>query len=164
MHMDVSPVQMDDGSAPEARHVVGTGWSGTKEIRYQDCVTFSDSKSDFFGMPGIQIQYGFTATDHATIEAASREQAEAVAILGTPVFSDRPLLVPCGTSLHYQGSIRMGERDDGNSVCDSRSRVWDFCNLFVGGNGVIPTATACNPTLTSVALAVRSARHILEVS
>jgi choline dehydrogenase-like flavoprotein len=163
MHMDVSPVQMDDGSAPEARHVVGMGWSGTKEIRYEDCVSFSENKTDFLGMPAVHIRYELTAADRATIEAASQVQAEAAVALGTQVFSDRPLLVPCGTSLHYQGSIRMGDRDDGNSVCDSRSRVWGFSNLFVGGNGVIPTATACNPTLTSVALAVRSARHILEV-
>jgi choline dehydrogenase-like flavoprotein len=163
MHMDVSPVQMDDGSAPEARHVVGMGWSGTKEIRYQDCVSFSEDKTDFLGMPAMQVHYELTATDRATIEAASHEQSEAAEVLGTPVFSDRPLLVPCGTSLHYQGSIRMGAIDDGESVCDSRSRVWGFSNLFVGGNGVIPAATACNPTLTSVALAVRSARHILEV-
>lgn len=164
MHMDISPVQMDGGSAPDARHVVGMGWSGTKELRYEDCVSFSDRKTDFLGMPAIEIEYGLTAGDRATIEAASREQTEAAAALGTSVFSDRPLLVPCGTSLHYQGSVRMGERDDSHSVCDSHSLVWGFENLFVGGNGVIPTATACNPTLTSVALAVRSARHILGVS
>jgi choline dehydrogenase-like flavoprotein len=68
--------------------------------------------------------------------------------------------MPNGSSLHYQGTMRMGPEDDGNSVCDRHSRVWNTENLYVAGNGVIPTSTACNPTLTSVALAVIGARQV----
>ena len=69
--------------------------------------------------------------------------------------------MPSGSSLHYQGTVRMGSQDDGASVCDRRSRVWSTENLYVAGNGVIPTSTACNPTLTSAALAVIGADEIV---
>lgn len=161
MHLDISPVQLDGGVPSPAKHVVGTGWSCRKEIRFADCVTFSDTETDWLGMPKMQIHYELTAADHAAMAEAMREQERAVAALGTPVFSDKPLLVPPGTSLHYQGTIRMGATADSTSVCDSYSRVWGLRNLFVGGNGVIPTATTCNPTLTSVALAVRACEKIV---
>ena len=70
--------------------------------------------------------------------------------------------MPPGTSLHYEGSTRMGIENDGESVCDTYAKVWGFDNLFVGGNGVIPIATASNPTLTSVALAVRSSEQVIK--
>ena len=55
--------------------------------------------------------------------------------------------------------MRLGEEDDGTSVADPYSRVWGYENLVVGGNALIPTATAMNPTLMSVAIAVRGARE-----
>ena len=74
--------------------------------------------------------------------------------------SPRPFTMPLGASLHYQGTTRMGAVDDGESVCGPDSEVWTAPGVFVAGNGIIPTATACNPTLTSVALAIRGARRI----
>ena len=47
-------------------------------------------------------------------------------------------------------------------VVDTHSRVNGVTNLFIGSCGVIPTGTACNPTLTAVALAVRASNHLIK--
>jgi choline dehydrogenase-like flavoprotein len=39
--------------------------------------------------------------------------------------------------------------------------VWAFDNLYVAGNGVIPTGFTVNPTLTSVVYALKSADAIV---
>jgi choline dehydrogenase-like flavoprotein len=39
--------------------------------------------------------------------------------------------------------------------------VWGVENLYVGGNGLIASGAASNPTLTSLAMALKSARSIL---
>lgn len=162
MHLDVSPIPVDRSQLRgDPRHIVGLGWIPLKEIRFEDYIEFSDTDTDYFGMPKMTIHYGFTEKDWAALEAARAEQRRAAAAFGQPL--DTPQMMPPGTSLHYQGSMRMGEYDDGTSVCDSYSRVWGLQNLFIGGNGVIPTSTACNPTLTSVALAVRAAEKLATV-
>ena len=86
---------------------------------------------------------------------SARDAQRSGSRIGTLI--EPPQLAAGGSSLHYQGTVRMGATDDGTSVCDPYLRVWGVENLFVGGNGVIPTATAANPTLTNVALAWRAA-------
>jgi pyranose oxidase len=156
MHLELSPIEIVPGAAP-TEHVVGLGWFVAKDLRAEDRVTFSEREVDAYGMPRPRIEYALTPRDRERIEAALEDQARGAAALGEEVPGRGPTLVPPGSSLHYQGTTRMGQSDDGESVCDPYSRVWGFDNLFVGGNGVIPAATASNPTLTSVALAIRAA-------
>jgi choline dehydrogenase-like flavoprotein len=61
---------------------------------------------------------------------------------------------------HHIGTHRMGfTRKD--SVVNSDQRSWDHENLYVVGCGSFPTTGTANPTLTAVALALRSTKDML---
>ncbi|MGD6741761.1 GMC oxidoreductase [Streptomyces sp. BH106] len=159
MQLDASPVPLADGDVPVPGSIVGLGWFCAKDVRAEDRVTFDHTRTDADGMPAPRIHYTLTDKDRTSLEAAHKAIRRAVEALGDPL-DPEPITLPPGSSLHYQGTVRMGESDDGTSVCDPDGQVWGTGGVYVAGNGVIPTATACNPTLTSVALAVGAARHI----
>jgi pyranose oxidase len=159
MHMDVSPLKIETHGNP--KHIVGLGWGCLKESRYEDHIVFSEDKNDYLGMPKMNFKFTLTPKDKESIAQAMEVQSQAAAAFGKVIKEGEQTLMPPGTSLHYEGTTRMGERNDGTSVCDPFSQVWEFDNLFVGGNGVIPVATTSNPTLTSVAMAVRACEKIV---
>ncbi|GHF34711.1 choline dehydrogenase-like flavoprotein [Amycolatopsis bartoniae] len=159
MQVGTTPIEIP-GADVQHRPVVTWGRFTTKDIRAEDRVEFSDTELDEFGMPAMTIHYGLSRRDRDTIARAERDMIAQAAAIGDFFPGSEPRLLPAGSSLHYQGTVRMGEVDDGTSVCDRDSRVWGFENLYVAGNGVIPTPTACNPTATSVALAVLASRHL----
>lgn len=162
MYAELPPFQLDP-THPQAGNrwgYVNMGYGMRKRPRFEDGVTFDDDELDYRGFPNMTISYELGEQEKAEIEQATAMLRRAGSALGT--FVAEPRLLPPGSSLHYQGTTRIGETDDGASVADPFSRVWGFANLLVGGNGVIPTATAMNPTLMSVALAVRGARKAAE--
>ncbi|KAA9160690.1 hypothetical protein FPZ12_016205 [Amycolatopsis acidicola] len=162
MHLDLSPMPLGEGPVRDQRHVIGMGHFVPKDIRFDDRLVFSEAETDEYGMPRIRWRYELTEADLAGIEGAKHLQGRVARALGGFAAGREPSLMPNGSSLHYQGTYRMGARDDGASVCDRHARVWGLENLFLGGNGLIPTATAGNPTLTSVAHAVRTARAAVD--
>jgi choline dehydrogenase-like flavoprotein len=161
MQLDASPIPLAEDDPVVPGSIVGLGLFCAKDLQPSDRVAFDDARTDAYGMPAMRIHYTLTERDHAVIERAKREIVRLGKAVGEPI-DDRPFVMPLGASLHYQGTVRMGSVDDGTSVCDTYSEVWQTPGLFVAGNGVIPTPTACNPTLTAVALAVRGARRIAE--
>ena len=160
MYAENPPFQLDP-AAPGAPATAGAtsnmGYGMRKHPRFEDGVTFDDAELDYRGFPNMTIEYALTDAENAEIAAATEHLRRAGSALGT--FVAEPRLLPNGSSLHYMGTMRMGEADDGTSVADPWSRVWGFDGLVVGGNGLIPTANTMNPTLMSVAVAVRGARQ-----
>jgi choline dehydrogenase-like flavoprotein len=157
----VAPLSEDSPHRDNPAGYVGMGWGIRKWPRPEDRLTFSEDEPDENGLPGIRIAYELTEREEAEFERARKYQARAAAALGEFV-EGMPKVMPPGSSLHYMGTVRMGPSDDGMSVCDSYSRVWGVPGLVLAGNGLIPTANSCNPTLTSVALAVRGANALAE--
>jgi choline dehydrogenase-like flavoprotein len=71
-----------------------------------------------------------------------------------PLISSHPI-----AGYHHMGTTRMGE-DPRTSVTDADGRVHGIGNLWVAGSSLFPTGGWANPTLTIVALALRSAEKI----
>ena len=65
-----------------------------------------------------------------------------------------------GTSVHFGGTARMHARPE-LGVVDAHSRVHGAGNVYVGDMSVFTTGPEKNPTLTSMALAIRAADHLV---
>lgn len=154
------PLPEDSPFAGNRWGFVNMGNGLRKRPRVEDGLTFSDDELDYRGLPNFTVEYELTDAELSEIEAATANLREVGEALGT--FVAEPRLMPNGSSLHYMGTTRLGVDDDGTSVADPWSRVWGAEGLLIGGNGTIPTANTMNPTLTSVAIAVRGARKAAE--
>jgi hypothetical protein len=159
MQLDASPIPLVGDDEPAPGTIVGLGWFAAKDLQASDRIEFDETEVDETGMPKPRIHYLLTERDRANLAHARECILRAARSLGEFIGTD-PLLLSNGASLHYQGTTRMGETDDGTSVCGPNSEVWGVSGLYVAGNNVIPTPIACNPTLTNVALAVAGARDV----
>ncbi|MBA4863318.1 GMC family oxidoreductase N-terminal domain-containing protein [Streptomyces sp. PSKA54] len=150
---------VDEDGRPLA-HSVGLSLYVPVESRPENRLVFSETETDLAGMPRIGVEFGYSDTDRALIRRALAEVHLMAEEFGSFNPATERALLPPGSSLHLTGTVRAGVADDGTSVCDPDGRVWGFDNLYLAGNGVIPTAMAANVTLTGAVTAVRAARAV----
>lgn len=160
IHYDPINFTTPGGEYVDERLLVFVQWFGMVEAEHHNRVHFQDDIRDLMGMPQPTFDYhvGDAAAERA--HAMIGDMAPASLAIGGWLPGQLPEFEPPGASLHLQSTTRMGETDDGTSVVDPYSRHWGFSNLRVGGCGVIPEKSACNPTLTAAAIAVRAAHDI----
>ncbi len=115
------------------------------------------AKTDSLGIPQPKITFNVPEYTRASFPRIYR-------ILDTllkPLSADSPLHQQeeyTGAG-HIMGTTRMG-RSPKDSVVDPEGRSHDCPNLFMVGSSVFPTAGTANPTLTAVALTLRTVRRV----
>lgn len=139
-------------------------------------VTLSD-QVDHLGLPRPRIHYDLSdytrrgmvaarqaadaifemmgATQYTTVPADDDPAAFDVEIDGKP---ERLKFFGSG---HIVGTCRMGS-SAADSVVDADQRCWDHRNLFIVGSATFPTVATANPTLTLAALALRTAKVLVD--
>jgi choline dehydrogenase-like flavoprotein len=80
--------------------------------------------------------------------------------LASSILKRKPVGVPPGTAIHETGGARMGS-DRKRSVLNKYNQCWDCENVFVTDGACFPYAPFPSPTLTIMALAVRTCDYIL---
>ncbi|WP_372629337.1 GMC oxidoreductase [Cohnella sp.] len=139
------------------------GASGKVEARYENRVYVDPSRIDAYGMPELQVDFSYSEKDEAVIQemytyilqASSAMQLRLELVDGVPAVC----LMPPGADNHDFGTCRMGN-DPLTSATNRYGQVHGIEGLFVADNSVLPSCGASNPTLSTAALAIRTADYI----
>ncbi|KAF7342404.1 GMC oxidoreductase [Mycena venus] len=151
------------GPKVDPRLVVDLRFFGRQNGVPTNKLIFEDGIEDGFGMPQPTFVYQPTSEFATEAHNMMDDMTDVANHLGGYLPDSYPQFMTPGLALHLGGTVRLGTAaEKADSVADYNSKVWNFKNLYVGGNGTIPTAFAANPTLTSIALAIRSACTIDE--
>jgi choline dehydrogenase-like flavoprotein len=124
---------------------------------------------DALGMRRVRVAWDFSDLDLRSHERGMQIVAEELGRAGLarlkvvmPLGSaEKPLGTTHGAA-HHMGTTRM-HSDPKQGVVDANCRVHGLANLFVAGSSVFPTFGLANPTLTLIALALRTAGHLRDL-
>jgi choline dehydrogenase-like flavoprotein len=156
------PVAMEQPPREETDvHIYGYG----KVLsRYENSVTLDPYKLDEFGIPEIKVNFSLSPTDWEVVrrmsEGIRRIAADAEIRLTSRNGMPPICLTPLGDLHHDAGTCRIGD-DPATSVVNRYGQVHGVPGLFVADNSALPDTGAENLTLTTIALAIRTADYIV---
>jgi choline dehydrogenase-like flavoprotein len=136
-------------------HYAGFAMLGEVLPQEENRVELNQAEKDQHGLPVPEVHFSFHSNDIKIREAAKKKLKQlGEAAGGKPLYHLK-------ATAHLMGGCRMGN-DPSNSVVNSYGQTHDIKNLFIVGTPTYVTAPSANPTLTTYALALRSAHYIVE--
>jgi len=121
-------------------------------------VTVDPNRPDAYGIPIPVVHFRWSENDLALYRDMCETAKEILHAAKAQSIIDTHQK-PGGFASHEVGTARMGH-DPRTSVLNSYCRAHDVKNLFVVDGSCFVTFPEKNPTLTIMALAVRTARHL----
>lgn len=139
--------------------------SGRVESRYDNRVALNPLKRDEYGVPDIQVHFSYSEQDRRIIEQMGAGVQQAAAAMNMPLLprvGPSPVeLKPPGEENHEMSTCRMGD-DPMTSATNRYGQIHGIRGLYVADNSVLPSSGTANPTLTMMALALRTADYIAQ--
>ncbi len=130
--------------------------------RRENYVEIDPNVVDTFGIPALRINMSWSENEKAMIPDMAESAAEMMEAAGAK--NIRPWMVPDripGMGIHEVGVARMGNNPR-TSVLNQFQQTHDVKNLFVMDGSCFVSCGCQNPTLTIMALAVRSTDYLLK--
>jgi len=139
---------------------VGIGGFGECLARWDNFVEIDPEIKDTFGIPVLRVHMTYGDNESAMVKDMAESAAEMMEAAGAKnVHTNEHPSTP-GWAIHEVGIARMGN-DPKKSVLNQFQQSHDVKNVFVC-DGAGFTSTACqNPTLTIMALCVRSMDYLM---
>jgi choline dehydrogenase-like flavoprotein len=121
-----------------------------------------ETLKDDAGIPGVRFYFRLRDNEHAIFEDFLDVATEIMRKAGAEApIENKPMPFQHGASIHYVGTARMGN-DPKSSVFSRWNRSHDVSNLYLHDAAVFVSAGNQNPTLTILALAMRSSERIVD--
>ena len=143
--------------------VTSVGFAGFGEVlpRWENMVEIDKSTVDVYGIPTLKITMSWSDNERAMVPDMAESAAEMLEASGAK--NVQPFSVPNripGYGIHEMGVARMG-KDKRTSVLNQFQQSHDIDNLFVIDAAGFTSGGCQNPTLTIMALVVRSCDYLM---
>ncbi|WP_227774984.1 GMC oxidoreductase [Paenibacillus sp. NAIST15-1] len=153
--------QFEDKVLPDQLSIVYAAF-GLVESRPENRVYLDPNRQDEYGVPLNQVDFSYSNKDYAVIQQMRDGIARSANAMGVTLDGE-PTLFPPGSDVHESCTCRMGT-DPATSATNRYGEIHGVTGLYVADNSVIPVLAAANPTNSTVALAFRTADHIVRTN